>query len=67
MESVGSNTHVFIMQKIKILKSFNTTHYGFLIKGSTFSVSEGFASFAVERMKSAELIEAEKPLKLNKK
>ena len=47
------------MAKIKILQSFNTTHLGFLIKGSTVEVSDGFADYAVNRMKAAEAIAPE--------
>ena len=53
------------MQKIKILKSFPTTHYDFLVKGSEVEVSEGFAKYAVEKMKAAEYVAA--PVKVSKK
>jgi hypothetical protein len=58
------------MVKIKILKSFPTTHYGFLAKNSEAEVAEGFAKYAVETMKAAEYIKApKKPTKIqiNKK
>ena len=50
------------MVKIRILdKSFNTTHYGFLLAGSVAEVQPGFADFAVDRMKAAERVEPAKP------
>jgi hypothetical protein len=49
------------MVKIRILgKSFNTTHYGFLLSGTVAEVHPGFADYAVNQMKAAERIEPEK-------
>jgi len=40
--------------KIRILdRSFNTTHYGFLLADSVVEVDKGFAEYAVKKMKAA--------------
>jgi hypothetical protein len=43
--------------KIKIKdKSFPTTSYGFLESGKEYDVSDSFAKYCVEKMKSAEYV-----------
>ncbi len=39
--------------KIKILKSFPTTHYGYLQKDREIDVSEHFGEYCVKRLKAA--------------
>lgn len=54
------------MKKIRVLKSFPTTHYGFLVADRVTEVDDGFADFAVKRMKAAEFITESKPVKPKK-
>jgi len=44
------------MKTIKILKSFNTTHYGFLEADKEYPVPDHFASYAVDGMRGAAVI-----------
>ena len=53
------------MKKIKILKEFPTTHYGFLKVGQVLECKEGFADFVVNRMKAGEYVKS--PTKAPKK
>ena len=47
--------------KIRILgRGFQTTHYGFLEAGSVHEVDPVFGGYAVDKMKAAELVAAEK-------
>ena len=47
--------------KIRILgKGFQTTHYGFLEAGTVHEVDPVFGGYAIDRMKAAELVAAEK-------
>lgn len=71
MGGVG-NGPVYQMKKIKILKSFPSTHYGYLSKGDEIEVSDQFASYVVKKMTdAAEFVKSEKKEKktisLNKK
>lgn len=51
------------MKKIKIIKTFPTTHLGMLVGGKEYSVANGFADYVVLRMKNATYIEVKKPRK----
>lgn len=56
------------MVKIKILdRGFMTTHYGYLAADSVVEVNPGFADYAIKRMKSAEIVQTEKPKAAKKK
>ena len=58
--------------KIKILKTFLTTHYGYLQKNQILDCHDGFADYVVNRMKAGEIISepkkaAKKTVKKGKK
>ena len=54
--------------KIRILKSFPTTHYGFLVADTVVEVDPVFGDYAVKRMNAAaEVVQAPAKKKAAKK
>jgi len=53
------------MKKIKILKDFPTTHFGYLNRGQIIECHDGFADYVVDRMEAGEIVKAtrKKPIK----